>query len=368
MRIVFLLNSLGMGGAERQTLALAERMAQRGHTVEILTLMPRLAEEWPTTLPVTALGLRKTPWHMLATLLRARRFLDRFRPVLVHSHNFHANLFARLLRASGGTFALVCTVHNVYEGGALRMFAYRVTDRFASRVTAVSQAAADRFVALRAVSRKKMQTVLNGIDTAEFAPDAARRQATRHKFQSDEAFVWIAAGRVVPAKDYPNLLRAFALLLEQKPAALLQIAGAADSDYLDSLRELATSLGVAPRVQWLGLRRDLPALFDAADAFVLASAWEGLPLVLGEAMSMAKPVVATDVGGVWELVDDVGRLVPSRDPHALAQSMLECMALSADERAAQGQAARQRILDAFSIEARAERWSALYAEFDAQNE
>src|SRR5208337_3817686 len=111
---------------------------------------------------------------------------------------------------------------------------------------------------------------------------------------------------------------------------------------------------------WLGLRRDLPALLDAADGFVLASAWEGMPLVVGEAMAMEKPVVATDVGGVRELMGEAGMLVPPKNPDALAAAMLVLMRSSFEARQNLGRKARVRIEDYFNIETRAQQWELLY--------
>ncbi len=105
----------------------------------------------------------------------------------------------------------------------------------------------------------------------------------------------------------------------------------------------------------------MSALLDAADAFVLSSAWEGMPLVVGEAMAMQKPVVATDVGGVRELVGDAGVLVPPKDSAALADAMLRVMHMSSDHRQTMGQAARKRINQHFDMNAKAEEWEALYA-------
>jgi glycosyltransferase involved in cell wall biosynthesis len=113
-------------------------------------------------------------------------------------------------------------------------------------------------------------------------------------------------------------------------------------------------------VRWLGLRRDMPALLDAADGFVLASAWEGMPLVVGEAMAMEKPVVATDVGGVRELVGEAGAVVPAKDSEALASAMVQWMRCDIDERASRGRAARVRIEAGFSMDARTDQWVALY--------
>lgn len=126
------------------------------------------------------------------------------------------------------------------------------------------------------------------------------------------------------------------------------------------MRALAAELGVAGRVQWLGLRRDLPALLDAADGFVLASAWEGMPLAVAEAMALEKPVVATDVGGVRELVGQAGSIVPARDAGALGAAMAAMMELNGNERLALGRRARERIAQRFSMDARADEWEQLY--------
>jgi glycosyltransferase involved in cell wall biosynthesis len=104
----------------------------------------------------------------------------------------------------------------------------------------------------------------------------------------------------------------------------------------------------------------MAGLLDAADGFVLASAWEGMPLAVGEAMAMEKAVAATDVGGVRELVGETGRIVPAKSPESLAQAMLELMRTTAEERKRLGRTARERIERQFSMEAKADEWEALY--------
>jgi glycosyltransferase involved in cell wall biosynthesis len=363
MRIVYLLTSLGVGGAEKQALAVAERMAKRGHTVAVLVLMPRLAEEWPTAIRTLHLDVRKTPASVLKGYKRGRDFVREFRPDLVHSHSFHANIFARLLRLAGSPFVVLSTVHNVYEGGWWRMVAYRLTDGLSRRTVAVSEAAAERFIRLKAVPPHKCSVILNGIDVGGFAPNAEQRAGARAEMgiaAGSAEFVWLAVGRLAPAKDYPNLLRAFAAVCAQRPAARLWVAGDARGDERAPLELLAKELRIDGAVRWLGLRRDMPSLLDAADAFVSGSAWEGMPLAVGEAMAMEKPVVATDVGGVRELVGDAGVVVPAKDSRALADAMLATMHESREALATRGRAARERVLGHFSMDATADTWEALY--------
>jgi glycosyltransferase involved in cell wall biosynthesis len=370
MRIVYVLTSLGMGGAEKLALALGERMAGRGHAVALLVLMPPVTEEWLSKLDRIHLDTGRSPVSFVHGLTRARQFTAAFRPDLIHGHCFHANMMARLLGLSRLRPAVVSTIHNVYEGGWPRMLAYRLTGGLSHRTIAVSQAAAERFARLRAVPAKKCSVIVNGIDVREFAADPERRLRARAALgipncPEESAFLWLAVGRIAPAKDYPNLLRAFAQVRAGQPGTHLYIAGESAAGNLAPLQSQAAGLGLADSLSWLGLRRDVPALLDAADGFVLSSAWEGMPLAVAEAMAMEKPVVATDVGGVRELVGDAGLVVPSRNPDALAAAMLDIMRRSREERCNFGRAARLRIVRQFSMDANADRREALYRELIA---
>lgn len=363
MRILYILTSLGRCGAERQALVLAERMSLRGHSVRVLALTGRLPEEWPTSLPVEYLGLRITPWSFLPALVlclfKGTRCVRHFRPGLIHSHGFHANMAARLLRLFSPGTKLVSSIHNAYEGGRQRMTC-RLTSFLDHRTIAVSQATRELLVRTRAVDAAKCAVVPNGIDTVEFAPRPERRAFMRMQMEASGDFVWLAAGRLVPAKDYPNLLRAFARVRSVRSDVRLWIAADPTGEEFARANSLIAELGLQDFVRWLGLRRDMPALFDAADGFVLSSAWEGMPLAMGEAMAMEKLVVATDVGGVRELLGDAGLLAIAGSPRALAQAMIEAIQMLPVERRTLGCAARQRIAGSFTLERAADRWEAIY--------
>ncbi|MFP5204195.1 MAG: glycosyltransferase [Acidobacteriota bacterium] len=359
MRIAYLLTSLGIGGAERQVTGLARHLAQRGHTVVLLALRARAPEEWTAEVPIRYLGMRRTPWSVGKGLFQARRFLRGFGPDVIHSHGFHANLVNRMLSLGKRKPATLATIHNVYEGGWLRMLAYRVTDGLSDRTTAVSEAVAHRFVGLGAVSAQRCVVIRNAVELEELVPNEERRREVRSRNGAGGEFIWLAAGRSVPAKDYPTMLGAFARVKESRPGTQLWVAGQG-SEADGPLRTLAGSLGLQRSVRFLGLRRDLPALLDGADGFVMSSAWEGMPLAIGEAMAMAKPVVATDVGGVRELTGEIARIVPSRNAEALASAMAAAMQESAGERASRGSDARERIREKFNMATRAQEWESFY--------
>ena len=378
MRILYILTSLGVGGAEKQVIDLAVRMAANGHSVAFLVLK-HADEEWPVKLPVMRLNIAKTPTGIVRGLRFAKKFLALFRADIVHSHTFPANIFARLLKGmvltGGNAPKLVNTIHNVHEGAWHRMLIYGATDPLANEVTAVSGAAADRFLKLHAVRAKKMRVLTNGIDTEAFSPDRSRRKRVRTQMQAGKDFVWIAVGRLAPAKDYPNLLRAFEGVRSQYPPVRLWVVGEGDVEQWKAGRSGGRSgehagghagehagEGAAIGVEWLGLRRDVADLLDAADGYVLSSAWEGMPLALAEAMAMEKVVVATDVGGVRELAGEAGLIVPSKDSSALAKGMIQAMGMNDFERKAMGKQARERVISQFSMAAKAAEWQRFYAE------
>lgn len=358
MRIAYILTCLGIGGAERQVVALAECMAARGHTVVLLSIRTPRIHEWPTRVDIKYLNFTRSPRSILAGCWRTARFIRSFDPDLIHGHSFHGNLLARLLKFVVPGVRVISTHHNVFEGGRLRMLADRLTDALADGTTAVSEAVAERFIQGKVVTREKCRVIPNAFDLAQFACSQTVRAEMRTAMGAGEDFIWLAAGRIVPAKDFPNMLAAFQRVRSDSPQAQLWIAGEPMED--DRAASFGFSHGAEHHVHWLGLRSDMSALLDAADGFVLSSAWEGMPLAVGEAMAMEKPVVATDVGGVRELMGETNWIVRAKDAQALAGAMLTVMHASLEERQARGRAARQRIGAGFSMEARAEHWNAYY--------
>lgn len=271
----------------------------------------------------------------------------------------HANLLCRLVRLCVCIPRLVCTAHSTNEGGRLRMLLYRLTNCLADVSTNVSHEAVAAFEALGAVPRGSMLAVPNGIDCERFRPDAmTRRQVRRTAGVDDNQRIVLAVGRFDLAKDYPNLLHAFERLADKIPETRLWIAG--DGPLRSRMEGLCNELGLSGIVCFLGARDDVPDLMRAADVFVLSSAWEGLPLVLGEAMASSLIAVATDCGGVREVLGDAGFLVPPRDSVALSRALEQSLAFSPEEALALGSRARERILTQYSLEKTVEAWERIY--------
>jgi len=244
--------------------------------------------------------------------------------------------------------------------------AHRVTDRLADLTTVVSQAAADRYARNGAVSRSRLMVMPNGIRTSLYQANETERREMRRDLGLGDEFVWLAAGRLEIVKDYPTMLRAFAGCLQSHSGQTLLIAG--DGSLRPQLERLAFSLGISARIRFLGQRVDVPRLLQAADAFVLSSRFEGLPMVLLEAGAHGLPIVATRVGGNGEVFRDGagGFLVPAQNPLELGRAMERVVDLPVAERRAMARCARQDVHERFGMENVLDRWEELYQQLMAR--
>lgn len=359
MRIMIFITGLGMGGAERQVCDLVDMFSKLDNDILVVSLAGEIVNRPVSSkVNVISLNMKKTPLGFILSYLKARKLIYSFKPDLVHSHLIHANIFTRLLRLSIPIPKLFCTAHSSNEGGWGRMLAYRLTDRLCDLTTNVSQEAVDISISRKAVSVKRVVAMHNGIDTGRFKFDAISRDKLRSELNiADDISIILAVGRLTAAKDYNNLVTAFNKLLSCKEALLIIIGTGVEEP---NIRNLVDSFGLTDRVRFLGLRHDINDWMSAADIFVLSSAWEGFGLVVAEAMACERVVVATDCGGVKEVVGNAGILVPPKDSEALAAGIIEGLSLSPLVKQQLGRQARERVLKLFSLDAVTEKWIELY--------
>lgn len=362
--VVLLTTNLAPGGAETQVALLAQALRQRGWTVHVVSLLEPSAFQEDLARAgahLHSLDMKPGVANPLA-LARLAAILRRVRPAVLHCHMFHANLLGRLARLLLPLPRVISTLHSLAESSrrspdfSHRDRLYRLTDPLADLTVAVCQAAAGRHAAARAVPLQKLRVIPNGVDTTRFRPDESRRQAARGALGVSEEFVWLAAGRLMWKKDYPSMIRAAA----KRSGRILYIAGTGPQEA--ELRALASELNAD--VRFLGLRADLQELLNAADALVLSSTVEGLPMVLIEAAASGLPCVATRAGGAGEVVADglTGLLTPCADSESLAAAMDRIESLQPGERFEMGRAARALALERFDINAVASQWERLYRE------
>jgi glycosyltransferase involved in cell wall biosynthesis len=360
LRIVIVITSLGIGGAERLVTSLADRFVAKGHEVVLVSLTGR-----PEMLPkdprvcVEVLDMTRTVRGVATGMGRLRKLLMKVRPDVVNSHLVHANILLRLLRPFVRMQNLISSAHNTNEEGRWRMIAYRLTDRMADISTNVSMEAVQTFLEQKALRPGRMVAMYNGIDTGLFRFSAECREKIRAELQVKcDTPLLVSVGRLSEPKDYPNLLKAFCAVVEEHAAAHLAIVG--EGPLHDALVAMADELGISGRVNFLGVRNDIPALLSSCDLFVLPSAWEGFGLAVAEAMACERIVVATNCGGVREVVGDVGFLVRPRDSVALADEARYALSLDDEQRRRLASAGRARIEKLFSLDTAVEKWLQLF--------
>lgn len=364
MDVVFVVTTLNVGGAETQVVSIAKHLHSKGLTVGIVTLIKSSdfdAELISANIPVKSLNMKRGVPNPF-TFLSLYEVLNKWKPDIIHSHMFHANVMTRLIKLFLRSPKYISTIHSIDEGGTFRETAYRLTDKLCDLTTNVCKAGLERYKHLKAVSDRKARTVANGIDTGFFCQDKHVRSAKRNELEIDDKFVWLAVGSLLKEKDYANMLQAFSIFSKTNSNSILLIAGRGPLEH--DLKSLARSLNVENCIRFLGLRRDVSGLMNAADAYVMSSCCEGLAMVLLEACSSGLPVVATDVGGNKEIVIDGynGFIVPPHDPNALSEGMRKIMNLQLSERVSMGTFGREFVVQNFNIDFIVRQWIAIYTE------
>lgn len=307
--------------------------------------------------------LEKAPGQpVYSSSFRVGDFLKAREYDVVHSHNTQPFFDAAIGSIIARRPVLVHTDHARDFPDKLR---YMVLEHLLSwrayRVVGVSQHTTDNLNRYEWIPRSRLVTIPNGIDGGLFERPVDRARIRASLGVSDSDVVAVLGARLEAQKDIPTLLAAVKLLTERLPALHLVIAG--DGALREELKALTATLGLTSRVHFVGVRLDMPDILRASDLFVLSSVWEGLPMVILEALAAGCPIVSTAVGGVPSAVVDgeTGLLVPPRSPEALAGAM---------ERVVIDEKLRQRLSAAgmalfgarFSAKVMARRYEGLYVE------
>lgn len=367
-RPLILLSSLATGGAERVTVSFLRRMRQRG--MEALACTVTARHDGPLATELWANGIRRYDLgaRRLADPLALWRLLQlvRRQPIeLVHAHGQDASILGAMVRSLADV-PLVITRHVLDEPSVnwrqrlrarLALWAIHQADA----VVAVSSAVANRLAELTRLPRAAIHVIPNGIEVERFdsLPLSVHRTEFRRAlgFSSADRLVLVLAV-LREGKGHERLIEALPALQARVPAVRLLFVGGGERE--TALRLQAQSSGDA--IVFLGPRQDVPELLTACDLVVLASDAEALPTALMEAAAAGRPVVATRVGGVAEVVEHgrTGWLVPPDDTAALVSAIAD---LLTDRRRASafGVSARQLALERFSIDLQIERTLALWS-------
>lgn len=367
LKVVLAESGRSVGGTERVVWELATRLSPQRFDVHVWLSPVKELDEFAAALEARGIGVERLAevdsrwdWRgMLDTWMRLRKA----RPAVLHVHHVWpaADRYLCMLARAAGVRHVVVTEHIVGESHSDTQRALKRDELLrADAVTAVCGAVADTLVRDYGIGRDRVRVVPNGAEVPDEDSEAIPAKAWRERFHASLIRpLWVVAGRLEDQKGHAVLLDALAELWKRGLDYSLVVAG--DGTLRGPLEERARTLGIERKIHFVGALDDVGPLLAASDAVLLPSLWEGLPLILLEAMARSRPVIATAVGGVPELIEHGvnGHLVPPSDVPALADA-LELFHRKTDRAARMGRAGGELVRRDYTWAAVADGFEAVY--------
>ena len=354
MRIVHVVDSMEVGGAEVLVADLCRLQQEQGHDVSISCLFRRglLGE----ALERDGFAVRvHGPGGLLRTLPRLWRFFRHARPDVVQCHNATPAIYAAAAARLTGAHCVLDTRHGLVAPPYRKSLEWKfaVAARFCHAIVGVCQATQRNLEGAPGAVRGKITTVYNG------AREPLPAEPGQAAVPPVSGFTLVHVARLAAAKDQATLVRAIALARKDVPKLQAWIVGG--GPLLESLTKLAQALDLGGCLHFLGEQKRVRPFLEQAQLFVLSSISEALPVSLLEAMALGLPAVVSDVGAMPEVVRAAGcgLVVPSSDPQSLADAIVQ-LATHPAALHGYGKAARQAYLARFTLLHMADRYMEIY--------
>ena len=363
IKILYLITGLKTGGAEIVLYNIVKGLDKTRFEPLVVSIIPIIEiGQRIKKLGIPILSLNVKFKYNPSIFFRLISILKKENPQILHSHLFHAIFLGRVVGRICNVPIIISSIHSEYVGGFLRNRLLQTTGKLDDVVTIVSQKAKEKMVEARAISAGKTIVIYNGIDINRFKfQDRKKREKTRKELNlkgSDK--VLISVGRLFKAKGYPYLIEAIKILKKKYPEIVLLILG--EGEKRIELEKQIRESNLTKNIFLLGRKDNVLLYLNASDIFVLASLWEGFGLVVTEAMACSLPVVATNVGGIPEIVEDKhsGFLVESKNPLALAKKIDHVLSLNPEIRRKMGEIGRKIAEENFSLDKMVKNYENLY--------
>ena len=348
-------------------LARTDRERFESMVVALIDVLPLAERVEALGIPVRAIGMRPGVPDPRG-VVRLARLLHRERPQVVQTWMDHSNLIGGVAARLAARAPVIWGVHHTNHIPQLTKrttlmtvsACARLSRRLPTRIVCCSESARAAY-ARRGFAAERLTVIPNGFDTDAFRPDPAARLDVRRELglAPDATLIGLVA-RYDPFKDHANFLRAAAALKGRLPDVHFLLCGDRVDPGNETLASMVAALGLRGRCHLLGhtpRHAPPPAGLDLATS---SSVTEAFPLALGEAMACGVPCVATDVGDSASIVGETGRIVPPRDPQALAAACEELLELSPEARARLGQSGRLRVQERYELASITRRYEDLY--------
>ncbi|HXF93041.1 MAG TPA: glycosyltransferase [Nitrospiraceae bacterium] len=370
MRVLYIITGLATGGAEIMLLRLLERLDRGRYKPMVISLTtvgdigPRIAA---LDIPVQALGMT-SGLSGLSGFRRLLREVKRFEPDIVHTWLYHADLFGGLAARLAGIDAVCWSIRSSnldsdkthWTTRAVRQVGALLSHIIPRRIFLNSETASRIHVSL-GYAVEKMSVVPNGFDMTRFRPNNAARSRMRASLGcGDDTLLVGMISRFDPLKNHYGFVSAMAVVHRQMPQVHFLLAGKGVDRDNEELMRWIEKAGLLENTHLLGSRDDVPELMAALDVLACPSHAEAFPNVVGEAMAVGVPCVATDVGDCASIIGDTGTVVPAGDMASFAAGVIGMLKLSREQRVALGEKARARVACHFEIGRIVRRYEELY--------
>ncbi len=328
LKVIHLVEDLKIGGAERVIADTALGLDRKKYDASVwcVTRGGETASELSEKgIEVKILGI--SSYHNPLNTFKMIRLLKFARPDIVHTHGYFASVIGRLAARKAGIPVILAHVHSTYwEYKKRHLMIERKLSRFTHKIICCSKAVENFVKNTEKITDNKTIVIYNGVDEERFCPLKSPTSIRAEFGMSEEAAVVGTVSSLTPHKGHEYLIQAASLVLNTLPSAKFIIVG--DGPLRKRLEDQAKNLDIHPAVIFTGTRKDIPEILSLMDVFVLPShTREGLGIAIIEAMAAERPVVATEIGGIPEVVNDgeTGLLVPPGDAEALSKAIIELL-------------------------------------------
>ena len=360
--ILFVIVNLTFGGGERVFSQVIRGLNKEKFDVFVACQPGGIFEEKLREVGIKIEPLDMTSRYNLGTISQLKKIIETKNIQIVHSQDGRADFFARIAGKIANVPVIISSVAMLVEGYDVNIFRkvlYILMDRWSERCV-------DKFIVLSEVLRhtlierhgiepEKIVKIYNGIEIDEYKPNNERGIRIEDSglrkefgFRNDVPVIG-TIGRLVWQKGFEYLIKAIPKIVKDLPEAKFLIVG--EGPLREKLEELGKRLKVKDNIIFTGFRSDIKEILASIDVLVMPSLLEGLPMVLLEGMAMAKPIVATNIDGISEVLENgkTGLLVPPKDTDTLAEAIIEI--LNNKTKASHlGQNARKIVEEKFSVE------------------
>jgi len=352
MKIAHIVDSMEVGGAETLVSQMCRSQREQGHdpcvyaVASLGALGEQLREEGFVVRP-------NVGRHLTDATRNFYKLLKASRPDVVHLHNPTPAIYAAPAARMASVPSIISTRHSLVAPPhqAVAEFKYRVAAHFCDWVVGICDATVNNLKAIRSAPERKIVRVYNGTTPVT--------RVAKEDWPKKSGFTLVYVGRMEPVKNHALLLQAFRTALSSMPELRLWMVGYGSER--GAMERLAAELGVAAEVTFWGQQLDVAPFFSAADAFIMSSRSEGLPVSLLQAFSLGLPSIVTDVGGMAEVVRlaQAGFTVSATDPDEMAAAILR-LAANTREREQFGANAEAAFQSRFTLETMADAYMELY--------